>query len=283
MVDQQAQAASPAAPIQAESSAYAIEFEEVNFAYGAKPALKNIGFGIRKGSFTALLGANGAGKTTIFALLTRLIVPQSGQIRLLGADLAKQPRQALAHVGVVFQQQTLDLDLSVIENLTYYAALRGLPRSQVADSIEHYLSLLDLSPRRKDIVRNLNGGHRRRLEIVRALIHQPKILLLDEPTSGLDFASRQAIVALLHQQSRDHGLTILWTTHIADEIQADDDLLILHQGGLIASGAYSDLVGPHESLADSQQRLIAEAGLAPLPLSSPLISNVQAGVQAGGS
>ena len=167
-----------------------IEIQDLSWAYGAKPVLYGIDLSIRAGRFTVLLGPNGAGKSTLVALLSGLIATNQGSIYVRGHDLAKQTRSALALMGFVFQQQTLDLDLNVQQNMSYFAAIRGISREQARHQIRDSLKLMGLADRTKEKVRLLNGGHRRRLEIARALVHTPEILILDEPTTGLDLPSR---------------------------------------------------------------------------------------------
>ena len=151
----------------------ALRVSSVSHAYGRRKALEAVSFHIPQGSFTALLGPNGAGKSTLFSLITRLFDCREGSIGLFGADLAQSPGQALRQLGVVFQQPTLDLDLTVMQNLRYAADLHGLPRRIAAPRIERELKRMELSPRRGEKARNLNGGHRRRVEIARALIPTP--------------------------------------------------------------------------------------------------------------
>ncbi|WP_434630791.1 ATP-binding cassette domain-containing protein [Pseudomonas sp. Z1-29] len=214
----------------------ALEVRDLSFAYGAREALRQISFSLPAGRFAALLGPNGAGKSTLIALLTRLYDVQRGEIRVGGHSLQGAPRQALRQLGVVFQQSTLDLDLSVEQNLRYHLALHGFARRQADVRIELELARQHLTERRHERVRNLNGGHRRRVEIARALLHEPRLLLLDEPSVGLDPASRQALGEHIRQLCREQGISVLWTTHLLDEVQPFDDLLIVHQGRLVASG-----------------------------------------------
>jgi ABC-2 type transport system ATP-binding protein len=215
----------------------------LSFNYGSKQALQDVSFEVETGRFCALLGPNGAGKTTLFALLTRLFLPSEGHIRIAGIDLSKEPRKALAKMGVVFQQQTLDLDLSVRSNLFYYAALHGISGRRAAKRIDAALDRLGMRERAGEKARNLNGGHRRRMEIARALIHQPTLLLLDEATVGLDVATRMAITAHVHSLCRDDGLTALWATHLVDEVEPDDDLIVLNHGRIVAQGRVDDVSG----------------------------------------
>ncbi|MBT2339907.1 MULTISPECIES: ABC transporter ATP-binding protein [Pseudomonas] len=214
----------------------ALQVSDLSFAYGAREALKQVNFSLSAGRFAALLGPNGAGKSTLIALLTRLYDVQRGDIRVGGHSLQKTPRPALRQLGVVFQQSTLDLDLSVEQNLRYHLALHGLSARQGAARIDAELARQHLTERRCERVRDLNGGHRRRVEIARALLHEPRLLLLDEPSVGLDPASRLALGEHVRQLCREQAISVLWTTHLLDEVQPSDDLLILHQGRLVASG-----------------------------------------------
>jgi ABC-2 type transport system ATP-binding protein len=233
----------------------ALQLENVSFAYGARQALQDVSFSAAAGRFTALLGPNGAGKSTLIALLTRLYDLQQGHIQVAGHSLRDQPRKALRRLGVVFQQSTLDLDLSVEQNLRYHAALHGMPRKLANDRIELELHRQQLGERRKSKVRELNGGHRRRVEIARALLHEPSLLLLDEASAGLDPASRQALNDHVRQLCRNEGMSVLWTTHLLDEIRADDDLLILNRGNLAAQGRAGVLSAVDGSLEQTFIRL----------------------------
>lgn len=210
----------------------ALNVEGLSHGYGRKQALRDVSFSLEVGQFCALLGPNGAGKSTLFSLLTHLQAVQTGRLTLAGFDLRADPRKALAQLGVVFQQPTLDLDLSVWRNMTYFAALHGLSGKQAARRIEAALDRLGMAERKAEKVRALNGGHRRRMEIARALIHEPQVLLLDEPTVGLDAASRDAITHHAHDLAAE-GVTVLWATHLVDEIRPDDRVLLLHHGHIL--------------------------------------------------
>ncbi len=220
----------------------ALDASAVSFAYGARNALVDVSFSLAPGRFAALLGPNGAGKSTLIALLTRLYDLQAGEIRVGGHSLREAPRQALRQLGVVFQQSTLDLDLSVEQNLRYHAALHGLSRRETGLRVEAELARQALGERRREKVRELNGGHRRRVEIARALLHEPRLLLLDEASVGLDPASRLALNQHVRRLCQEQGISVLWTTHLLDEVQPDDALMILHQGRLVASGQLDRLL-----------------------------------------
>jgi ABC-2 type transport system ATP-binding protein len=195
---------------------------------------------VEAGQFCALLGPNGAGKSTIFGLLTRLLTTAKGSIEIAGHDLANAPRMAMAELGIVFQQTTLDLDLSVRQNLSYFAALHGISGRDARVRIDASLDKLSMIERADEKARALNGGHRRRAEIARALIHNPSVLLLDEPTVGLDAAARASITQHVHQLS-DDGTSVLWATHLTDEVAPDDQLVILHRAHVLAQGNCADI------------------------------------------
>jgi len=218
----------------------ALQLEGVSFAYGSRPALQEVTFSLTTGRFAALLGPNGAGKSTLIALLTRLYDLQHGDIHIFGHSLRTTPRPALRQLGVVFQQSTLDLDLSVQQNLAYHAALHGISKRTAQARIDEELERHALTERRHEKIRALNGGHRRRVEIARSLLHHPRLLLLDEASAGLDPASRLALNQHVRQLSRDEGLSVLWTTHLLDEIEPGDDLLILNHSRLVAQGQAED-------------------------------------------
>lgn len=226
-----------------------LSIKGISYRFGAKKVLHDLTFEVGAGHFCALLGPNGAGKSTLFSLLTRLFTAPAGQIVVAGHDLSRQPLQAMAHMGVVFQQPTLDLDLTVRRNLLYFAGLHGISGAKAETRIAAALDRLGMAERAGERVRDLNGGHRRRMELARALIPQPAVLLLDEPTVGLDAAARAAITDHVHDLAAE-GMAVLWATHLTDEVRDADDLAILHRGQLLAHGRAGDLRGdePLQSL-----------------------------------
>ena len=225
--------------------------KELSFYYGKKVAVDGLDLRITNG-FNVLLGPNGAGKSTLFCMLTGLYQAASGNIKINGYDYKHHKSNIMQSMGVVFQQSTLDLDLSVKQNLTYYAALHGISSSQALDNISEILSQLQLTKRLDDKVRSLNGGHRRRVEIARALIHQPKVLLLDEATVGLDIDSRKMITEYVGSLSQKLGICVLWATHLIDEISAGDQLIIIDEGKIKAQGISGELCKEH-NVADVYQ------------------------------
>lgn len=227
--------------------------KELGFQYGPRKALVDVSFALQEHRFNTLLGPNGAGKSTLFALLTRLYSIQSGEISIQGKSIRSFPAQVMQSLGVVFQQSTLDLDLTVEQNLFYHGSLHGLSKSYIRERMEEELSRMDMAMRIKDKVRGLNGGHRRRLEIARALLHQPSILLLDEPTVGLDPETRASITEYVHGLCEQKQLTVLWATHLIEEVYPEDPVIILHQGKVKADST------AREICADMQCEHLSEA------------------------
>ena len=216
--------------------------KDVSYFYGSKQALHDVSFDVYPGKVTALLGPNGAGKTTLFSLITRLFDAPTGRIEICGKSPSEWGAKALGPLGVVFQQPTLDLDLTVKQNLRYFAALRGLPKKEADERMNAALDALDMKERIGERVRALNGGHRRRVEIARGILHSPKLLLLDEPTIGLDVPTRTAIVRHIHELARNDKIGVLWATHLFDEVEPGDDLLVLNRGRIVARGETKDVV-----------------------------------------
>jgi ABC-2 type transport system ATP-binding protein len=220
----------------------ALSLEHVSHSYGPRTALDDVTFSIAPSTFSVLLGLNGAGKSTLFSLITRLFATQRGNIRVFGHDVEREPGEALRLLGVVFQSRTLDLDLSVMQNLMYHAALHGIGRRDARAHADLELTRIGLSDRAGDKVRDLSGGQMRRLEIARALLHRPRLLVLDEPTVGLDIKARADILAHVRQLVAEQLVAVLWATHLVDEISPGDDVAILHRGRLLARGPVQRIV-----------------------------------------
>ncbi|MDD2896891.1 MAG: ATP-binding cassette domain-containing protein [Aliarcobacter sp.] len=222
-----------------------LELKNVDFSYGKKQVLKNVALNIKEGTFSVLLGLNGAGKSTLFSLVTRLLNLQSGEIFINGFSI-QDYSNALKDIGIVFQEPTLDLDLTVKQNLYYYGSLKGLGFKETILSINDEIEKLELSDVMDTTVRNLNGGHRRRVEILRALINKPKLLLLDEATVGLDLKSRFDILAYVRDLVQTKNISVLWITHLFDEVILEDNLSIIKAGQIIDSGIVKDIVAKYE-------------------------------------
>jgi ABC-2 type transport system ATP-binding protein len=221
----------------------AFAIDALGHRFGPRRVLKDVSFSIAPGDFTVLLGLNGAGKTTLFSLATRLYAQSEGTIRIFGMDIRERMLECLRQMGIVFQQPTLDLDLSVEQNLNYHCALHGLSRGDAAKRIAAEIERVGLVDQRRDKTRQLSGGQRRRIEIARALLHQPRLLLLDEPTVGLDIASRQFMLDHVRRLCRDEGLAALWATHLIDEVGEGARVVVLHKGEVLADGAAAQLLG----------------------------------------
>jgi ABC-2 type transport system ATP-binding protein len=221
----------------------ALEVDHVSHRYGPRVALKDVSLAVRQSSFTVLLGLNGAGKSTLFSLITRLYAIRSGRIRIFGHDVAKEPGAALSKLGVVFQSRALDIDISVRQNLLYHAALHGIADKRAGELIAQVLERVAMSDRSLDRVGNLSIGQMRRIEIARALLHQPRLLLLDEPTVGLDIKARADILDHVRRLSSVEGIGVLWATHLIDEAGAGDDVVVLHRGSVLADGTVGEVIG----------------------------------------
>jgi len=218
-----------------------LSVRNLGFSYKEKRALNSVNLSIEPGELVILLGANGAGKTTLFSLICGLFSPDAGSVSIAGQSLQNRA-QALAPLGIVFQSQTLDLDLSVEQNLLYFCALHGIAKSEARKRISNGLQRLDMEHRAKDKVRTLNGGHRRRVEIVRSTLHHPSILLLDEPTVGLDIPTRAELVDYLRSLPLNNGCAVLWATHLIDEIRQTDRVVMLDRGNCAHDGIAEDLL-----------------------------------------
>jgi ABC-2 type transport system ATP-binding protein len=242
-------------------AASALAIEGISHSYGARRALDVVTFAVNPARFVVLLGLNGAGKSTLFSLVTRLHAIQSGRIRIFGHDVARQPGAALRQLGVVFQPRTLDLDLSVTQNLTYHAALHGIGARAARARATEMLTQVALAERAHDKVRDLSGGQMRRVEIARALLHRPRLLILDEPTVGLDIKARADILAHVRMLVARDGVAVVWATHLIDEIADGDELVVLHRGRMLAHGPVADVVAGHGDVRAAFTHLTQDAAV----------------------
>lgn len=212
----------------------AIEVEHLAHSYGGRLALDDVCFTVAAGEIFGLLGPNGGGKTTLFRVLTTLLFPTAGRARIFGEDTVRNPLAVRHQIGVVFQSPSLDGKLSVEENLRHQGHLYGLRGTRLRGRIEKMLAQVGLSERASERVEKLSGGLRRRLEVAKGLLHQPKLLLLDEPTTGLDAGARRDLRHYLRRLRDESGVTVCLTTHFMDEADTCDRLGILDQGRLVA-------------------------------------------------
>jgi len=212
----------------------AIDARALGFRYGDREALSNVTFSIARGEFFGFLGPNGGGKTTLFKLLSTLVPIQSGSARMLGHDLAGETLAVRRRLGVVFQHPSLDGKLTVGENLAHHGHLYGITGRWLRERTAAMLELLKLSARERDRVETLSGGLQRRVELAKALLHEPELLLLDEPSTGLDPAARREFSNYLRHLRDQAGVTVVLTTHYMEEAERCDRIGILHQGKLVA-------------------------------------------------
>ncbi|MCZ6492214.1 MAG: ABC transporter ATP-binding protein [Acidobacteria bacterium] len=234
----------------------AVEIDGLTHLYGTQKALAEVSFTVQEGEMFGLLGPNGGGKTTLFRILSTLLLPTAGRARILGLDVVSEFRQVRKKIGVVFQSQTLDGKLTSAENLRHQGHLYGLRGSKLRERIEQALDRLGMADRRNQLVETLSGGLRRRVELAKGLLHQPDLLLLDEPSTGLDPGARRDLWDYLSQLRRSDGVTVLLTTHLLEEADECDHLVILHQGALVASGTPDALkkeVGEQVILMDARE------------------------------
>jgi ABC-2 type transport system ATP-binding protein len=225
-----------------QEAASALLLNDVVKTYGTVRAVDGVSLAVRAGEFIALLGPNGAGKTTLFQLLSGLFAADSGRIVVMGHDMSRDPVPALARLGIVFQQPTLDLELSVTANLMFHAGLHGISRAVAEPRIQKELARLDLAERAHDKTAQLSGGNRRRVELARALLHEPQLLLMDEATVGLDPQSRSDLLALMLSMRAERGVAVLWATHLCDEVADADRVIVLHRGKVLADTTPAELV-----------------------------------------
>jgi ABC-2 type transport system ATP-binding protein len=223
-----------AGPATAGSPTPAVEVRGLSKSFGDLAAVKDVSFDVAQGEIFAFLGPNGAGKSTTINMLCTLARPTSGSARVAGFDVVQDARLVRRHIGLVFQEQTLDEQLTAEENLRFHAVLYGVPPDQMDARISRVFELVALSDRRKDLVSTYSGGMARRLEIARGMLHTPRVLFLDEPTVGLDPQTRALIWEDIHRLRREEGITIFLTTHYMDEAENAERIAIIDYGEIIA-------------------------------------------------
>jgi ABC-2 type transport system ATP-binding protein len=218
-----------------------LEIRALSKHYGHQAALEGLTVSLPPACFAVLLGPNGAGKSTLFQVLTGLFMADAGEAFVAGHSLRNDAVRALAHIGVVFQQMSLDLDLSVERNLRFHADLHGLARALARERIADGCAAVGLTDDLARPVRELSGGNRRKVELVRALLHRPQLLLMDEPTVGLDPKSRRELRAGVAADVRTRGSSVLWATHLVEEAGSADRVIVLHRGRILADGTALDV------------------------------------------
>ena len=223
------------------AAAPALEVVSIGFSYGERRALDGVSFSIAAGEIFGLLGPNGGGKTTLFKLISTLVPPQSGNARILGFDLRSGGAELRRRIGVVFQHPSVDGKLTVAENLTHHGHLYGISGAPLRERIAAMLDRLGLTERSGDLAETLSGGLKRRVELAKALLHQPELLVLDEPSTGLDPAARREFLNYLARLRDERGVTIVLTTHHMEEAERCDRIGVLHQGRLVAIAPPAEL------------------------------------------
>ncbi|MFM1906764.1 MAG: hypothetical protein RLZZ591_441 [Pseudomonadota bacterium] len=228
-------------------------------SYGGKPALSGVDLRVFAGEMVVLLGPNGAGKSTLLQVLTGLFSPDQGQVQVAGFNMQSHASRALSKLGVVFQQSALDLDLSVQANLLFHTDLHGIARADALQRIAEGLGNMGLSDQAAARVRTLSGGTRRKVELIRALLHRPRVLLMDEATVGLDPGSRQQLLQTVRALTHAQQVSVLWTTHLVEEIREADRLVLLQRGKVQFNGTLHELmaVAPGQDLEQEVLRLLA--------------------------
>ena len=223
----------------------AVEIDGVTKRYGRTLALDNVSFQVWPGELFALLGPNGAGKTTLLHILCTILKPDSGTARIAGVDVIRHPLDGRRHLGVVFQEPSLDDRLTLYENLNFHGLVYGVPAAARRTRIADMLALVELSEWRERLVRTLSSGMKRRLEIARALVHDARILFLDEPTVGLDAQSRDRLWQYLHRLRSERELTLIITTHYIEEVEGCDRVCVIDHGKVLAIDTPAALKAAH--------------------------------------
>lgn len=232
----------------------AVSLHQVYKRFTDVPVVNGLSFEIRAGEMFGLLGPNGAGKSTTIRMITTLTRPSAGEIFVAGYDAVQEPQRVRQRIGVVLQQTSVDGDLSVWENMEFHGRLHHIPKARRQQEIDRWLEYVELGDRRDDRVKTLSGGMKRRLQIARALLHEPDILFLDEPTVGLDPQTRRRLWEIIRDLNK-RGMTILLTTHYMDEVEyLCDRIGVMDQGQLIELGTLAEFRQKHgEGLVMKQQ------------------------------
>jgi ABC-2 type transport system ATP-binding protein len=219
-----------------------LDLQGVRKSYGKTEALKGVTFSVARSRIIGLLGPNGAGKSTLFQIAAGLFAPDAGTVRVFGLDYRRNAAQILSRLGVVFQARAIDLDMTVTANLRFHAALFGLGHAAASERIDEVGTLLEINDMMKKPVRTLSGGNQRRVEVARAMLNRPDLLLMDEPTVGLDPTTRKLLVRHLHTVREQNGTSILWATHIVEELEDADHIVLIRAGEIVGEGTPAELI-----------------------------------------
>ncbi len=219
----------------------AVQVLNLTHDYGSRRALSNVSFEVQRGEIFALLGPNGGGKTTLFKILSTALIPKDGTAKIVGFDIRTQANEVRSRIGVVFQNPSLDKKLTVLENLRYHGQLYGLRGKTLADRVNEMMERLMIADRAASRVETLSGGLARRVELAKGLLHRPEVLILDEPSVGLDPGARRDLWLYLQKLREKENVTVLVTTHLIDEGDRSDHVLILNLGQVVAFGTPESL------------------------------------------
>ena len=219
-----------------------LEVENLRKSYGKTQALKGVTFSMGRAEIVGLLGPNGAGKSTLFQIAAGLFAPDGGSVSVFGLDYRGHAAEILKRLGVVFQARAIDLDMTVQANLAFHGALFGLAGGRLKTRIGEVTDLLEIGDLVKKPVRNLSGGNQRRVEVARALLNAPDLLLMDEPSTGLDPVTREMLVQHMQIVRREHGTSILWATHLVEELEKADRVILMVAGEIVHTGSPAELM-----------------------------------------
>jgi len=213
----------------------------VSKSYGKINALHDVSFDLNAGQFVGLLGPNGAGKSTMFQIISGLLAPNEGSVTVFGQNYANDAAVILRRLGVVFQERSVDLDMTIKENLSFHGRLFGLSGNRLKDRIAEQTTRFGFTDMQERRVRQLSGGQQRKVEIARALLNRPGLLIMDEPTAGLDAPSRRALVQDIRELATEAQVAILWATHLVDEVEYADRVILIRDGQVVADGTPNEL------------------------------------------
>jgi ABC-2 type transport system ATP-binding protein len=265
-----------------ESSSPVIELQNLVKRYGSVEAVRGIDLEVRSGEVFGFLGPNGAGKSTTISILCTLLRPTSGRAFLDGLDVSRQPAEVRARIGLVFQDPSLDDQLTGRENLEFHAFIYNVPSTIRQQRIDQALAMVELEERAGALVRTYSGGMKRRLEVARGVLHHPQVLFLDEPTLGLDPQTRRRLWSYLHELRRREGITLFMTTHYMDEAEFCDRIAIIDKGLIVAIGTPDELkaqVGGDVVTLTTPDNAAAAAEIARLFDEQPLLDDGQLRVE----
>lgn len=219
-----------------------LNINNINKSFNRIKVLNKVGFDIKSGELVVLLGPNGAGKSTLFSIISGLTVPDKGDCKIDGFSIIKEPVKALRNLGLVFQQPTIDTELTIKENLFFHARLQGLNLRSLKNVIDSELIKFNIYNKLNNKVRNLSGGEKRKVELIRSVLHKPRLLLMDEPTVGLDPNSRKELLNKILKLKAREKLSILWATHLVDEAEKADKIIILKAGNIVEMGHPKNII-----------------------------------------